>query len=364
MNHWQQVLNQGLTEQQRRLTPQQQKVFNRLQFCKTEQGGSETYACQSCGFEQTIVRSCRDRHCPNCQYRATLKWCEARREDVLPVTYFHLVFTLPSSLNGWVGCHAAVIYRLLFESVWATLNTFGHAPNRLNGQLGVLAVLHTWGQTLIRHVHLHCLIPGGALSDNGQWHRAKSNYLFPVRALSRHYRGRMVSALREASNKGLLSRIAGVEVDNQLNRLMQSEWVVYSKAATYGHEKLIDYLGRYTRKIAFSPSRIVSFDGQQVRFRYRDYRSGEQAVISMDASELVRRFKLHVLPKGFMRVRYYGFLANPIRRERLSQIRQALRAPLPTVVENEAVMAPACPQCGDSHWQFVGEVVRWYWRPD
>ena len=363
MNQWQQVLHQGILQQSKHLSPQQRKVLHQLQVCQTEAAGSESYVCQQCHFQQTVNRSCRDRHCPSCQYRATLKWCEARREDVLPVTYFHLVFTLPSNLNGWVSCHAAVIYRLLFESVWTTLNTFGQAPNRLNGQLGVLAVLHTWGQTLVRHVHLHCLIPGGALGEDGQWHPAKSNYLFPVKALSRHYRGTMVSALAEASRKGLLARISEQTVNQQLNQLMQTDWVVYSKAATYGHEKLIDYLGRYTRKIAFSPSRIVSFNGEQVGFKYRDYRDGQQKVMRVSASELVRRFKQHVLPKGFMRVRYYGFYANPIRRIRLQQIRQALLAPLPAEERDSKVTQWVCPQCGDSHWQCVGAVIRWYWQP-
>jgi hypothetical protein len=362
MNRWQQVLSQGLS-QQKKLNPQQLKVLSHLQACKTEQNGSETYACEGCGYEQTILRSCRDRHCPSCQYRATLKWCEARRTDVLPVRYFHLVFTLPSSLNGWVSCHTSVIYRLLFESVWRTLNHFGHAANRLNGQLGALTVLHTWGQKLVRHVHLHCLIPGGALGQDGKWHAAKGNYLFPVRALSRYYRGGMVSALREARNKGLLARIGDNEFDSKLNQLMQTDWVVYSKAATYGHDKLIDYLGRYTRKIALSLNRIISVTEAQVKLRYRDYRDGQQKIMPLSCDELVRRFALHVLPKGFMRVRYYGFLANAVRRKRLRQIRVALLLPEPVKPIKTIVEPPACPKCGEHHWCFKGAIVRWHWQP-
>jgi predicted RNA-binding Zn-ribbon protein involved in translation (DUF1610 family) len=362
MNRWQQVLSQGLPEQAK-LNSQQLKVFSHLMTCKTEQAGSETYACEHCGYQQTVARSCRDRHCPSCQYRSTLKWCEARRADILPVTYFHLVFTLPSSLNGWVSCHAAVIYRLLFESVWHTLNTFGRAPKRLNGQLGVLAVLHTWGQTLVRHVHLHCLVPGGAFGDEGRWHAAKSNYLFPVKALSRHYRGHMVNALRQAHEQGLLDCIAEIDRNKQLAELMKTEWVVYTKAATYGHDKLIDYLGRYTRKIALSPSRIRTIEGELVTLSYRDYRDNRRKDLHLSCAELVRRFALHVLPKGFMRVRYYGFLANPVRREKLREIRAALAITLPPKAKREVEVVHFCPQCGERSWIFTGAVIRWHWQP-
>ncbi|WP_372743019.1 IS91 family transposase [Neptunomonas sp.] len=362
MNRWQQVLSHGL-QQQGKLNPQQLKVLSHLMTCKTEQAGSETYACQHCGYQETIARSCRDRHCPGCQYRATLQWCEARRADILPVTYFHLVFTLPSSLNGWVSCHAAVIYRLLFESMWHTLNTFGQSPKRLNGQLGVLAVLHTWGQTLVRHVHLHCLIPGGAFGDDGRWHAVKGNYLFPVKALSRHYRGHMISALRKAHNLGMLDAIPANMVDARLTELMKTKWVVYAKPATYGHDKLIDYLGRYTRKIAISLSRIRQFDGEQVRLSYHDYRDNRQKILPLSCAELVRRFALHVLPKGFMRVRYYGFLANPIRREKLKQIRAALMIPEPAKALDEVETTHICPQCGERNWIFLGMVIRWHWHP-
>lgn len=363
---WKQVLSQGLSETRAHLSGQQLKVFSHLTQCRSESAGYEVYACAHCGFQLQVLRSCRDRHCPCCQYRATQKWCEARREDVLPVTYYHQVFTLPSILNGWVSCHAAVIYRLLFESVWHTLSKFGQSRNRLNGQLGLLAVLHTWGQTLVRHVHLHCLVPGGALTKTGHWHAAKSNYLFPVKALSRHYRGYMVSALRKARDQGLLDGIAEDEFHVKLNQLMTKEWVVYSKAASYGHERLIDYLGRYTRKIALTPNRLLSFNGEQVRLRYRDYRDGTQKVMELSAKELVRRFALHVLPKGFMRVRYYGFLANSVRKGKLKQIREVLAIPAKTIEVKEkevTLMNLKCPECGQTHWHYLGVLVRWHWKP-
>lgn len=206
MSHtlWKQVLSDGLQQTTQAFNRQQLKVLSHLSFCQTEAAGVEIYACDDCGYQMQVLRSCRDRHCPQCQYRATLKWCEARRDDVLPVTYYHLVFTLPSEFNGWASCHGAVLYRLLFECVWETLSKFGHEPNRLNGQMGMLSILHTWGQMLGRHIHLHCLIPGGALAENGLWHKGNHQYLFPVKALSKAYRGVMVSKLREAQKKGYL----------------------------------------------------------------------------------------------------------------------------------------------------------------
>ena len=363
---WQQVLKGGLAQSQIKLNSQQLKVFSHLTVCKTELAGSEVYACTHCGYQLKVHRSCRDRHCPSCQYRATQKWCELRRADVLPVTYYHLVFTLPHTLNGWVSCHPSELYRLLFESVWHTLNTFGRAPKRLDGQLGVMAVLHTWGQTLTRHVHLHCLIPGGALSQTGQWHAASSTYLFPVKALSRHYRGRMVSQLRQARNAGLFDFIDDTHFDQKLLQLMNVEWNVYAKAASYGHDKLIKYLGRYTRRIALTPNRLGNFNGEEVELKYRDYRDNQQKVMPLSASELVRRFALHVLPKGFMRVRYYGYLANAVRRKKLKEIRSALLVK-PTELDksegSEVLIGPACPQCGQNHWHFIGMSRRLHWEP-
>ncbi len=362
---WKVALNEGLTQTKQRFNSQQLKVFSHLTRCRTEAAGVEVYACDDCGYQMQALRSCRDRHCPSCQYRSTVKWCEARRQDILPVIYHHLVFTLPSEINGWVSCHPAIIYRLLFESVWHTLSTFGQAKNRLNGQLGMLSVLHTWGQTLVRHIHLHCLVPGGALADNGDWHPAKSNYLFPVKALSRHYRGIFVSRLRQAKRQGLLDKVPAKAFDETLNQLMSKAWVVYSKAATYGHDKLIDYLGRYTRRIALTPSRLLSVNQNEVQLSYRDYRDGQQKELRLTPSELLRRYALHVLPKGFMRVRYHGFFANAVRATKLNEIRHALKVVvMPSTEDNQSRHeTPSCPDCGQHHWHYVGVYHRQHWLP-
>ncbi len=362
---WKQVLTQGLSQTKQSFNSQQLKVFSHLTRCKTEAAGVEVYACDDCGYQMPALRSCRDRHCPSCQYRSTVKWSEARRQDILPVTYYHLVFTLPSELNGWVSGYPEVIYRLLFESVWHTLKQFGQDKKRLNGQLGMLSVLHTWGQTLTRHVHLHCLVPGGALGDKGDWHPAKSTYLFPVKALSRHYRGRFVSRLREAKQQGLLEKIPSDKFNQTLNQLMGKAWVVYTKAATYGHDKLIDYLGRYTRRIALTPSRLLSLNNNQVNLKYRDYRDNQSKVMTLASEELLRRYALHILPKGFMRVRYHGFLANAVRAEKLHKIRRALKVVKVKVEDKEPIVKgnPSCPDCGKNHWHYVGLINRLHWNP-
>ena len=238
------------------------------------------------------------------------------------------MFTLPHALNGWVALHPELIYRLLFQSVWRTLSTFGRDPKRLNGTLGMTCILHTWGQTLTRHVHLHCLVPGGALTESGAFSLAKSNYLFPVKALSRCFRGVMVSALRQATKMGALHRITRPgEIDVTLNQLMEINWVVYTKAWLKQPGTVVDYLGRYSRKTALNDRRILSIDGDQVRLRYKDTRDHNQhKVMVLAGGELIRRFLLHILPKAMMRIRHFGFLANRCRQTKLVQIRARLEA--------------------------------------
>ena len=312
------------TQQQHPLTPAQWKVMRHLTQCRTPALGGQFVQCGECGFSQHRYHSCRNRHCPQCQQRATQQWCERQRRHTLPVTYYHVVFTLPDSLNPWVACHAAVIYRCLFAAVWHTIKTFGADAKRLHGEMGMSAVLHTWGQSLTRHVHLHCLIPGGAFTAHGQWAAAKSTYLFPVRALSRHFRGHMVSALRKAYRNGECPLLSAARVTADLNRLMQSDWVVYSKAYIKQADSVVNYLGRYTHKIALSESRLRAVTDEQVVFDVKDYRTGTTQAMALSGVEFLRRFLLHVLPPGFMRVRHYGFLANRVRETKLTQIRDCL----------------------------------------
>ena len=345
------------------LSPREWQVCHHILDCRTAALGGFALACDHCGDCPLLYHACRDRHCPRCQRRASEAWCERQRTAVLPVTYHHLVFTLPDTLNGWVGVHPEVIYGLLFETVWATLSAFGADPKRLDGQLGMTAVLHTWGQTLVRHVHLHCLVPGGAFGADGTWHPAKSTYLFPVRALSRHFRGGFVSRLRRAVEDGRLSRISDrTQVARVLKTLMGTEWVVFSKSCLSRTDSVVEYLGRYSHRIALSDNRLVGFDGESVDLAYKDYRDNDRRkVMSLTGEELIRRFLLHVLPKGFMRVRHFGFLANRCRARRLSEIRTALAAPAPTAEEPSESAAPfdgyPCPKCRKGRLHVTARVL-------
>jgi hypothetical protein len=273
----------------------------------------------------------------------------------LPVSYYHLVFTLPAVLNPWVALHPEVIYALLFQSVWATLKAFGADPKRLGGELGMTAVLHTWGETLTQHVHLHCLVPGGVLTARGHWRAARSNYLFPVRALSRHFRGRMVSALRKAYEHHRLERVTRTgDIKRMLDTLMRSDWVVYSKSYLSHTDTVIGYLARYSHRIAISERRILGIEDDCVAFGYKDYRDGGQhKVMRLAGEEFIRRFLLHVLPKGLMRIRHFGFLANRCRKAKLERIRTCLKDEDTSATEKEQAKAaePAlfeafrCPKC-------------------
>jgi hypothetical protein len=344
----QHVLNRFLDDTV--LDGQRRKVCRHLQACRTAALGGMQLQCDDCDSEQRWYHGCRDRHCPQCQGRATRQWAERQHEHLLPVRYYHLVFTLPHELNGWVQLHPEVVYRLLFEATWGTLKAFGQNPKRLGGELGMSAVLHTWGQNLSRHVHLHCLVPGGALDKQGQWQPTRGNYLFPVRALSRHFRGRMVGLLRHVVAQGELHRVTRPgEVNAMLDALMAKDWVVYTKDCLDHTGTVVDYLARYTHRIAITNARLLTVDDRQVTFRIKDYRDGHRhKLMRLDGEEFVRRFLQHVLPKGLMRIRHFGFLANRCRREKLARIRRALAVPLAvTATETAAVSAPGypCPKC-------------------
>jgi len=335
------------------LSPRHWQVVHHIARCRTAALGGQRLACDVCDTTHTHYHACRDRHCPRCQRRASEQWCERQRANVLPVTYYHVVFTLPHELNGWVEVHPKQLYALLFESAWATMRTFGGDAKRLNGQMGMSAVLHTWGQNLTRHVHLHCLVPGGAIASNGDWHPARSTYLFPVRALSRHVRGGFVSRLREAIDAGQLARLTD-DAAAMLDTLMAKEWVVYTKPCLTRTETIIDYLGRYSHRISLSDARLLGEQGGQVMMRYKDYRDGgANKTMRLAGEELIRRFLLHVLPKGFMRIRHYGYLANCCRAKRLPDIRQAIatqqRQPVQTPPSAPAKVPPfdgwACSAC-------------------
>jgi len=296
---------------QQALSARHAQVCWHILRCRSAAMGGWRMQCEPCQQQAIFYHACRDRHCPHCQQGASHAWAEREQQQQIPASYYHLVFTLPHELNGWVERHPEVIYRLLFHSVWQTLKRFAADPKRLGGELGALVVLHTWGQNLSRHVHLHCLIPGGVLTTTGGWKATSGNYLFPVRALSRHVRGAMVSVLRQSAERGELSGITRQgEVDETLDALMGKAWVVYAKAPVQATKNLIGYLARYSHRSAISNGRLLSDDGKTVRFAYHDYRDERNKVMALSGGEFIRRFLQHVLPKGLQRIRHYGFLAN------------------------------------------------------
>ena len=344
-----------------RASPRQWQVLNHIVTCRTVALGASLYRCERCQQRWLWYHSCRDRHCPQCQRDASREWSERQQAQLLPVPYFHLVFTLPHELNGWIEQHAGVIYRLLFQTCWRSLNGFGQG--RLGGQLGMTAVLHTWGQQVTRHVHLHCLVPAGVLCCSGRWQHSQRRYLLPVKALSRRFRGLMVSALREACRHGLLPTCGAQEVSGMLSRLMSKPWVVYSKPALAYRTCLVTYLARYSHRIGLSNSRLTAVRAGQIGVVWKDYRQERLRTMWLRPEELVRRFLLHVLPKGFMRIRHYGYLANAVKGRRLPEIRAQLLADKDVLSEEKAVVQapePAgcmrCPECGDSHVQRLGEM--------
>ncbi len=352
--------------QHHRLSPDQGRVCAHIRDCRTEVLGGLQWQCDHCDYQRPRYHSCRDRHCPQCQQRATRAWADKQQQTVLP---YHLVFTLPHDLNSWIAAHGEVIYRLLFHCAWDTLKQFAHDPQHLGGQPGMTAVLHTWGQNLSRHVHLHGLVPGGVLTDTGHWHAARSNYLFPVKALSRRFRGKMVSALRREWQQGTLEKIASAEIDSVLEQLMAKDWVVYTKAWYRQAETVVSYLSRYSHKIAISDSRIKAIQGDTVSLSYKDYkRGGQHKTLAINGEELIRRFLQHVLPKGFMRIRHFGFLANRCRETKLEQIRQALKVPASNEQVDDkksrsgekATLCTAvspCPRCHQRQWRAVALIA-------
>jgi hypothetical protein len=321
-----------------------------IEMCRTAALGGHRDTCDTCGAVQISYNSCRNRHCPKCQTLAKERWLAARRAALLPAAYFHVVFTLPHALNALAQGNPRIIYTLLFRAVAATLTTFGRDPRHLGGDVGGTAILHTWGQNLSQHLHLHCVVPGGALAPDGaRWIAAPPGFLFPVRALARVFRGKYLQALHRAFTTGQL-RFAGslaalAEPETfatWLQDLRQHDWVVYAKRPLAGPTQVLEYLGRYTHRVAISNERLVSHTDGVVRFRWRDYADGDRVkIMTLAAEEFIRRFLLHVVPDGFVRIRNFGFLANRTRRAKLARCRALLApppAPATSAIESVAAL--------------------------
>ena len=326
------------------VSPEQAAVMRHLVACRTAALGGHLDACGSCGFTRISYNSCRDRHCPKCQATKRALWLETRLERLLPVEYFHVVFTLPQELKPLVLKNRRVIYQLFFRTASQTLLQLAADPKRLGAQIGFTAILHTWGQNLLFHPHLHCVVTGGGLSADGQhWIPARSGYFLPVEVLGSLFRGKFLAGLKQAYQAGQLQLTGSVgqlacpqAFGQLLGRLYRQKWFVYAKRPFGGAEQVYRYLGRYTHRVALSNSRIVSFKDGRVCFRYKDYADANRIKqMTLSAEEFIRRFLLHVLPKGFVRIRHYGLLASRNVSTRLERCRQLLGAPTPTVADTE-----------------------------
>ena len=342
----------------------QRRALRAIADCRTAVLGGHRAVCPTCGAERITYNSCRNRHCPKCQRVATERWLAARRREVLPIPYFHVVFTLPHALNPLAQSHPRLIYRLLFQTAASTLLRFGRDPRHLGGDLGVTAVLHTWGQTLTQHVHVHCVVTGGALAPDGaRWLPARSGFLFPVRALAKVFRGRYLAGLRRAFDRGELHLTGGLAPLAEpaaftawLDELRAPAWVVYCKPPFAGPDHVLAYLGRYTHRVALSNDRLVAVTDGRVRFRWRDYADGDRVkVMDLAVDEFLRRFLLHIVPDGFVRIRYFGLLANRRRAAALAQCRALLAQPAPPAAPPESardlmlrvtgIDIARCPRC-------------------
>ena len=311
--------------QENKLTSEQYKVIHAIENCRTSILGGHVRQCDYCGELNISYNSCRNRHCPKCQTFRTLKWLADRRKELLPVQYFHVVFTLPHELNILALYNKKLFYSLLFQSAWEALKKLGADPKRLGGLIGMLAILHTWGQNLSQHNHVHCIVPGGAIIEGQKWKSSRNNYLFPVKVLSKLFRKIYISKLEEA-HKNKQIKLSNNESINDLTKiLMRKDWVVYAKKPFAGSEKLLDYLGRYTHKIAISNYRILSCDRSSVTFKWRDYSdNNKEKIMKLKPEEFIRRFLTHVVPSGFMRIRFFGFLANACKSKSIAIIRRLL----------------------------------------
>ena len=343
---------------------QQLKAFRAIQRCRTAALGGHRDTCPRCGYQAISYNSCRNRHCPKCQAQARQRWIRARERELLDTSYFHVVFTVPHELNVLALENPRLFYDLLFTASTQTLLAIASDPKHLGAQIGVIAILHTWGQNLLLHPHIHCVIPAGGLSlDHRQWVRPRYPFFLPVRVLSRVFRGKFLARFKRLHRRNKLQCAgpAAPLADPQqfaklLRRLHRHDWVVYAKPAFGGPMQVLRYLGRYTHRVAISNHRLLAFDQERVTFRWKDYaHDSKQGKMTLSATEFLRRFFLHVLPKGFVRIRHFGFLANRFRASRLALGRQLLASNGSTPEEvtahqfrSESSSLWHCPRCGTS----------------
>ena len=349
------------------LLPEQRRALSDIAACRTAALGGHVEECDQCGHRQIAYNSCRNRHCPKCQATAAAQWMEQRQAELLPVEYHHVVFTLPAVLGSIALQNPREVYGILFRAAAETLQQIAADPKHLGAEIGFLAILHTWGQNLEHHPHVHCVVPGGGLAPDGsRWIACQPGFFLPVRVLSRVFRGKFLALLGNAFEQGKLTFHGKLRVladagafQRRLAAGAETEWVVYSKPPFGGPEQVLKYLARYTHRVAISNRRLVSLEDGEVTFHWKDYaQGGGQKTMTLKATEFIRRFLLHVLPSGFVRIRHYGFLANRVCQEKLVLCRALLGVETPpdpvaadSPVEPKADVegqppAKVCPCCG------------------
>jgi Putative transposase/Transposase zinc-binding domain len=359
------------------LLPAQRRALSDIVACRTAALGGHVEECDHCGHQQIAYNSCRNRHCPKCQATAAAQWMEARKSELLPVQYFHVVFTLPAALGPIALQNPRAVYGILFKAVAATLQQIAFDPQHLGAEIGFLAVLHTWGQNLEHHPHVHCVVPGGGLSPDGsRWVACPRGFFLPVKVLSAVFRGKFLALLGNAFDQGelsfhgKLSALADVGAFRcRLAVSAQTDWVVYAKPPWGGPEQVLKYLARYTHRVAISNRRLVALEDGEITFHWKSYADGGgQKTMTLKATEFIRRFLLHVLPAGFVRIRHYGFLANRVCQEKLALCRTLLDVearPEPVASERcaepkepveEVAAAQVCPSCGRGRMVIVASV--------
>lgn len=353
------------------------KVLQRIKTCRTAALGYHVYQCgdEDCGHLKYQYHSCRDRHCPNCGAVKKQQWIEARMQELLPVKYYHVVFTIPHELNSLVMGHRKVLYKLMFDASAQTLLKFAADQKYLGATPGIISVLHTWGQQLSFHPHIHCIVSGGGITGEHVWKEAKKNewrFLFPVKAMQVVYRAKFLQALQQLIVKGEVTLANETDSAQLFNLLYQKDWVVYAKAPFGGPHAVIEYLGRYTHKVAISNHRICSINEHErtVTFDYKDYADqNKQKQMTLTAGEFIRRFEQHILPKRFTKIRTYGYLANRNRHHHINEVLKKMKLPLHKglvkiplqlfMVEKFGIDINECPCCKKKTMQLVKVFYPW-----
>jgi hypothetical protein len=364
------------------LQPEQYKVSNAIIACRTAVLGGHIDRCDNCSHERISYNSCRNRHCPKCQALARAAWVERRMGELLPVPYFHVVFTLPEQLNAFALRNKKAFYTIFFQAVSETLHAFARDPKYLGGEIGFFTILHTWGQNLLDHPHIHCVVPGGGLVGDTRWKHCRKGFIFPVKAMAALFKGKLLAYFKAAVAWGDIKCFGTLEryddavvFKRLLNTLYEASWVVYAKPPFAGPKAVLKYLGRYTHRIALSNNRIIEVTDKTVTFLWKDYADGnKQKAMTLSITEFIRRFLLHVVPNGFVRIRHYGFLSNRSSKEKLGRCMQLLGIPTarPDSTEKEKQTRhwydvlmqltgkdpTICPACGRGRMKTYREIPR------